>query len=447
MLESRGKQNKLKAFEPNVFSMERSITLINPAFGVYVAHPSPPLGIAYLKAVLEGNGVKAELVDETAGMGVEPGAIGTEWVGLSVFTPTAKDSYAMADSFRKAGKKVVIGGPHASIMPKEALQHADKVIVGEGEESVLEIFSGKKKIIQKPLIKDIDSIPFPDWHGLPLEKYTAPTRRHPYLKVMTSRGCPWACVYCFKGIFGRTYRMRSAKNVVDEIEHLMKEYGTKEIAFIDDNFSQNRARTLEICREIIQRKIKIDWTCPNGVRVDTLDLSLLKLMKKAGCYQLSFGIESGNQQVLDKVGKGIKLEQVENAVKWAKQAGIETIGFFMIGLPFDSEETMQQTIDFAKSLPLDLVQFTVTVPYPGTELFSLVKKQGKFLVEDWAEFGSYSGKAYYELGDLNKELVEKMYKKAYKQVYFRPGYALKRILKNPKLLASGLNYFSKIFRK
>ncbi len=426
---------------------EHSITLINPAFGVYVSHPSPPLGIAYLKAVLEKNGIRTVLVDETTGMSIPPESVDTEWVGLTIFTPTAKQAYKMADAYRASGKKVVIGGPHASIMPKEAAEHADKVVVGEGEIAILEIFSSKKKIIQWELVKDIDSLPFPDWHGLPLEKYTAPTRRHPYLKVMTSRGCPWSCVYCFKGIFGRTYRMRSAKNVVDEIEHLQNEYEAKEIAFIDDNFSQNRTRTVDICREIIQRKIKIDWTCPNGVRVDTMDLPLLKLMKKAGCYQLSFGVESGNQEVLDKVGKGIKLEQVENAVRWAKKAGIQTIGFFMIGLPFDNEKTMQETIDFAKKLPLDLVQFTVTVPYPGTELYGMVEKEGKFLVEDWAAFGSYSGKAYYEFGDLDRDLVEKMYKKAYKEVYFRPGYALKRVAKNPKLLLSGLKYFSQMFKK
>ncbi len=426
---------------------DHSITFINPAFGVYVAHPSPPLGLAYLKAVAQKNGVIAEIIDEAAGMPINPSKIDSQWVGITVFTPTAKKAYQLADQFRKTGKKVMLGGPHVSILPKEALKHADKVIVGEGEESILKVFSSKKKTIQSSLIEDIDSIPFPDWRGLPLEKYTAPTRRHSYLKVMTSRGCPWNCVYCFKGVFGRQYRMRSAENVADEIQHLQSEYAAKEIAFIDDNFSQNRARTIEICRELIQRRIQVEWTCPNGVRVDTLDLPLLKLMKKAGCYQLSFGIESGNQGVLDKIGKGIKLKQVENTVRWAKQAGIETIGFFMIGLPFDSEKTMQQTIDFAKSLPLDLVQFTVTVPYPGTELYGLVEREGSFLVEDWAKFGSYSGKAYYELGELNKELVERMYKKAYREIYFRPGYALKRIARNPKLLVSGLNYFARIFGK
>ncbi|MBN1941100.1 MAG: hypothetical protein JW772_02870, partial [Candidatus Diapherotrites archaeon] len=158
-------------------------------------------------------------------------------------------------------------------------------------------------------------------------------------------------------------------------------------------------------------------------------------------------VESGNQEVLDKIGKQIKLEQVENAVKWAKQAGIETIGFFMIALPYDTEKTMQETIDFAKKLNMDLVQFTITTPYPGTELYNIVAEHGKFLETDFEKFGSYSGRSYYELGELNKELVERMYKKAYKEVYFRPVFAIKRIIKNPKLLLAGIKYLKNIFFK
>ena len=138
---------------------------------------------------------------------------------------------------------------------------------------------------------------------------------------------------------------------------------------------------------------------------------------------------------------------MRNAVKWAKSAGIETIGFFMIALPFDNEKTMLETINFAKTLDLDLVQFTITTPYPGTKLYSMVQEKGKFLVKDFSEFGSYSGKCYYELGELDKFLVEKMYKKAYKEVYFRPFFAAKRVLKNPKLLLAGIKYLKKILFK
>ncbi|HLD58100.1 MAG TPA: radical SAM protein, partial [archaeon] len=400
---------------------------------------------AYLQAALKKSCAIVKVIDEAAGQKIEN--IDTEWVGLGIYTPTAKKAFELADSLKKKGHKVVLGGPHVAIFPEESLKHADKVIVGEGEESIPLIFDSSEKILKSGLVKNLDSLEFPDWTGFPLEKYSSPTRKKKFLSIMTSRGCPFACVYCYKGMFGRTYRTMSPKNVLDEIGFLIEKYGIEELGIVDDNFTLNRKRVEEICSGIIERGYKINWNCPNGVRVDTLSPELLQLMKKAGCYQLSFGIESGNQEVLDKVGKGIKLEQVKNAVKFAKQAGIETIGFFMIALPFDNEKTMLETIDFAKSLDLDLAQFTVTTPYPGTELYEIVKQKGKFLITDFSEFGSYSGTAYYELGALNKELVERMYKKAYREVYFRPGYALKRIMKNPKLALAGISFLKKIFFK
>ncbi len=425
--------------------MRDSITLINLAADVYAAHASPPLWLAYLQAVLKRQGIAVKPIDQQAGQQIE--GIDSEWVGLSVCTPAAAKAFALSDDLRRQGKKVVMGGPHATIFPNECLQHADKVIVGEGENSILRVFESREKILHSELIKDLDTLPFPDWSGLPLHEYKAVTRKHNYLSVMSSRGCPFSCIYCFKGVFGNTYRKRSSANVLSEIGYLIENYGVKEIGFVDDNFSLDKKRVEEICKGMIERRFKILWNCPNGVRVDSVDPQLLRLMHNAGCYQLSFGIESGNQAVLDKIGKRINLQQVRDAVRWAKEAGIETIGFFMIALPFDDMQTMQETIDFAKELDLDLIQFTITTPYPGTQLYDLVEKQGKFLIKDFSKYGSYTGKAYYEYGCLNRELVESMYKKAYKSVYLRPGYALKRIAKNPKLLASGAKYLLSVLGK
>ncbi|MDD5163424.1 MAG: radical SAM protein [Candidatus ainarchaeum sp.] len=422
-----------------------SITLINFSGTGYATHPSPPLWLAYLQAVLKNSGIRVFVIDEAAGQKIEK--IRTEWVGLSVYTPTAAKAFELADRLRKQGVMVVLGGPHVTIFPRESLKHADKIVVGEGEKSILKIFSSKKKILKSDLAGDLDELPFPDWSGLPLEKYSSPTRRKKFLSIMTSRGCPFGCVYCYKGTFGRLYRARSARNVLDEISYLVENYGIEEIGFVDDNFTLSRKRVEEICHGIIERGLKIKWNCPNGVRVDTLSPELLRLMKKAGCYQLSFGIESGNQEVLDKIGKKITLEQVRKAAKWAKETGIETIGFFMIALPFDTEQTMLETINFAKTLDLDLAQFTITTPYPGTHLYSMVKENGKFLEKDFSKYGSYSGTCYYELGALNKELVERMYKKAYKEIYFRPGFALKRIIRNPRLIFAGFKYLKNIFFK
>ncbi len=425
--------------------MPESISLVNLAPSVYAAHPSPPLWLAYLQAVLKKKGTAVKPIDQQAGQSIA--TIETDWAGLSVCTPTAQKAFTLGDELRSQGIKVMMGGPHAAIFPEECLRHADKVIVGEGERSVLEIFDSKKKILKSELIKNLDTLPFPDWHGLPLQKYKAVTRKHCYLSVMTSRGCPFSCIYCFKGIFGRLYRKRSPANVLDEIQYLIDEYGTEEIGFVDDNFTLDKGRVEEICKGMIERRFNISWNCPNGIRVDTVDKRLLELMHNAGCYQLSFGIESGNQAVLDKIGKTISLQQVKNAVRWAKETGIETIGFFMIALPFDDRETMQQTIDFAKELDLDLIQFTVTTPYPGTPLYDIVEKQGKFLIKDFSKYGSYTGRAYYEMGCLNKQLVEEMYKKAYKSTYLRPAYAMKRIAHNPKLLASGAKYMLSVLGK
>ena len=418
-----------------------SITLVNPAQEVYAAHPSPPVWLAYLQAVLKQNGVEVKVIDEAAGQKVKN--ISTDWVGVTVTTPTTKKVYSLIE---KLDEKIVLGGPHVSIFPQEALQHADKVVVGEGEKSVLEIFSSNKKVLSNTLIEDIDTLPFPDWSGLPIKNYRAATRKHPYLSILTSRGCPHQCVFCYKGIFGNLFRVRSPENIVDEIEMLIDKYGIREIAIIDDSFTISKIRTKKICEEIIARGLDIKWTAPNGVRVDTVDLELLKLMRKSGCYQLAFGIESGNQQVLDMIGKRINLQQIRNAVKWAKEAGIETIGFFMIALPFDTEKTMQETIDFAKELDPTYIQFTITTPYPGTKLYDLVEKEGEFLIKDWSKYGSYSGKAYYNYGALNSELVERMYKKAFKEIYSRPGYVLKRVAKNPKLIRAGLRYGMNLFR-
>lgn len=421
----------------------KSITLINPGQEVYAAHASPPLWMAYLQAVLKEKGVKVRVIDEAAGQ--EIGKIGTEWTGFTVTTPTANRVYELSDNLRKKGIKVVLGGPHVTIFPDEALKHCDKVMIGEGEKTILQVFTGKKKKLSSELIKDIDSIPFPDWAGLPLEKYHSPTRKHNYLSIMTSRGCPFTCIFCYKGIFGRAYRMRSAENVLEELSMLKAKYGLKEIAFIDDNFTANKKRTKDILQGMIDRNLNLKWTAPNGIRVDSVDDELMGLMKKSGCYQLSFGIESGNQEVLDKIGKRIKLEQVKEAIALAKKHGIETIGFFMIALPFDTEETMQQTIDLAKELKLGYTQFTITTPYPGTPLYDLVEAEGKFLVSDWSKFGSYSGKAYYEYGELNSELVERMYKKAFKAIYFSPGYVIRKFLKNPLIVLAGFRYMLNIF--
>jgi len=406
---------------------------------VYAAHPSPPLWMAYMQAILKKNGVRVKIVDEAAGQ--EIGNIDTEWAAFGVTTPTSKKVYSLADQLRAQGKKIILGGPHPSIFPEEAIEHADKVIVREAEEVIIDALDAKNKenILQGKITKQLDEFPFPDWNGFPLDKYKGVTRKGRYVSILTSRGCPYACIFCYHGTFGYKYNPRSPENVVGEIEQLVNKYNVKEIAIIDDIFNYNRDRAKKICELLIEKGIKVAWSCPNGVRADHTDRELLELMKKAGCYQLAFGVESGNQEMVKRIGKGLDLTKVKEAVKNCRELGIETIGFFMLGLPYDTEQTMQQTIDFALELNPTYTQFTIATPYPGTTLYKMVEKQGSFLEKDWSLYGSYTGKATYKFGNLDPALVEKMYAKAYRELY-KPSYIVKKIIHNPKLLKAGVKY-------
>jgi len=183
---------------------------------------------------------------------------------------------------------------------------------------------------------------------------------------------------------------------------------------------------MEFCDSLIREKMNIYWE--GSSRVDVVDKEMLSKMHQAGYWRIAFGIESGSQKVLDLIDKNITKEKVMNAVKWAKEVGMKVTGFFMIGNYGEDESTMVETINFAKSLPLDYVQFTVAVPYPGTRLYSIIEKEGKFLFDNWSELGSYSGKAYFEHDKVKKELVEKMFKKAYRSCYLNPRMIFKKIL-------------------
>ena len=402
--------------------------------------------MAYLQGIIKAAGVRVRVVDESAGQKI--GEIDTEWVAFGATTPTIKKIYALADKYRAEGKKVILGGPHPTIFPEEAIQHADKVIMGEAEEEILKALdpSNNEKIMKGTISKPLDEFPDPDWSGFPLEKYSGPTRKGKYLAVLTSRGCPHACIFCYHGTFGYNFNARSPERVVDEIENLAKNLNVKEISIIDDLFNYDRARAKKICELIIERGIKIAWSCPNGIRADYADKELLTLMKKAGCYQVAFGIESGNQEIVNKVGKALDLKFVKEAVKNCNELGIESIGFFIIGLPYDTKETMQQTIDFATSLPTTYTQFTIATPYPGTTLYKMVEAKGKFLEKDWSKFGSYMGKATYTFGNLDPKLVEEMYAKAYKELY-TPKYVIKKLFHNPKLIKAGIKYAFERFKQ
>ena len=376
-------------------------------------------------------------------------------IGFTFTTPLFNQAAQLSIIAREINKNIIIfsGGAHTSSMPEEVLvkSEIDIAVLGEGDFIIrdylnntdltgIEGIAYKKdgKIIinpQKKVVTDIDSIPFPAWHLYDITKYKVSklsTKKNPAGYIETSRGCPWKCCYCNKNIYGKKYRAKSPKRLVDEMEYMLK-CGFNEIHIIDDAFSADMRRAKEVCNEIIKRNLKFPWYPLNGIRVDCVDEELLHKMKSAGVYKISYGVESGNDEILKRIDKGITKDHVRKAVQMTKKIGLDTFLFFMIALPGETEQTMQDTLDFAKELSPDIAKFNITIPLPGTKLFEEWKSQGIIKTENWDKYNYYSpSREIYEHPNLSWETIEKFYKRAYREFYFRPGYLINRLIKTIK---------------
>jgi len=453
-------------------SDKMKVLLINPPWSIKEQYATeiyrvgavlPPLGLAYIASVLEENGYGVEILDCIAqqiildSLGKQIESRKPDIIGITCLTPMAPRSMEAARVAKEAAPNsiVVLGGAHPSVLPTETLQDnsIDIAVVGEGEHTMLELvrcIEAKGNLEKVPgvvfrkngeLIKtlprpltDLDLLPLPARHLLPMKRYrptAANHRRLPCHTMITSRGCPFNCTYCSNAIFGRKYRASSPQNVVKEMEHLVSEYGAKEILFWDDVFTLNQQRTGRICELIIERGLNIPWTCES--RVDCVTEDLLAQMRKAGCWQIGYGVESGDQEVIDTIKKGITLEQVEEAFKWTKKAGIDTRAYLMIGLPGETREQVLKTIDIAKRLDADIAQFCITTPYPGTELFETAKNEGTLKTVDWLNYILIPDEPVYVTKLLTAEDLRYLLQKAYKEFYFRPSYIVKRMLKTRSL--------------
>ncbi|OQA93214.1 MAG: Threonylcarbamoyladenosine tRNA methylthiotransferase MtaB [Microgenomates group bacterium ADurb.Bin219] len=367
------------------------VILTRPSYKTHLI--TPPLGIGYLSSYLKKQKIDCRIIDglnlNLTNRQLANQCRSADIVGISVLSYYFLQAIDLSKKLKKMGKIVIIGGPHPSCLPELTLKEtkADFVIKGEGEEVfsqlVKEIESGKinrkEKIRSGPFIKDLSSLPFPDWEQIDPRIYQkAPhggvVKAFPVAPILTTRGCPYECKFCASPkLWQRTIRYRRPAEVVKEIKYLVDRFGVKEIHFEDDNFTLKRAHAEKVCRLLIKEKIKVAWATPNGIRADKVDLSLLKLMKKAGCYFVAFGIESGNQTILNNVAKHSNLAVIRKAVKLAHQAGLITQGFFIFGLPGETKETVRETIDFAKSLPLDKAQFLMLDIIPGSALWEELK--------------------------------------------------------------------------
>lgn len=392
----------------------------------------PPIGLAYIAAVLEKAGYNVTILDTIIenisyvhGKPIDDKFVKfglpdieiekkikelkPDVVGVSC---PVSIKYNDAKNICRIAKKVnpncitIMGGIHPTIVQGEVLKEKDidYIIIGEGEQSFLELMNyikgdlklseldgiglkikDKIEIIPKTrYIENLDTLPFPAWHLLPMEKYwevnlpIGESIRDRWIPILTSRGCPASCIYCsIRLTVGKNYRARTAENVLDEIKYLIDKYSINELHIVDDNFTANKKRTIAILDGIISNKWDLSWTTPNGTAIYTLDRDVLKKIKQSGCNSLTFAIESGSQRVLSEIlKKPVNIERAKQVVKDAKEIGIKVKSFFMIGNPGETKEEMNKTLDLVREIKLDWACFSITTPLKGTELYEICRKKG-----------------------------------------------------------------------
>ena len=349
--------------------------------------------------------------------------------------------------------KTVVGGVHITALPDEVNREScfDIIAIGEGDKVISEILlsasikdvpgiiyisSGERMYTPKrELIADLNVLPFPAWQLFTLEKYKnsrLSSRKNPVGLIETSRGCAFQCSFCNKLTFGSKFRAKGPKRVVDEMEYMLK-CGFREIHIVDDSFTQDIQRAKEICVEIMRRNLKFPWALINGIRADMVDFEFFNLAKKAGCWLVGFGLETGDQNILNRISKRIMLSQSENAVKLAQKAGISTFGFFILALSGETEESMERTIQFAKKLTLDIAKFDICIPYPGTPYYEELKSRGRIKSVDWSKYNCHQiDVPLFDHPNLTWPTIRKYYKKAFKDFYLRPEYIMRRFMKSFK---------------
>ncbi|MEM3897481.1 MAG: radical SAM protein [Nitrososphaerota archaeon] len=437
-----------------------SLLLISPPTSSVVKEilgaSGPPLGLAYLAAVAEEQGWKVRIIDGlTEGLSMQDIAgiirsLQPEVAGITATTPAIYDAYEIARIVKEHSPNslVLLGGPHATFMAHEVLEecpYIDVVVRGEAEETLKEIlerierggdlsgvagitYRAGDRIRENPprgLIDDLDSLPIPAYNLLPMEKYVVDRVR--YAAIVTSRGCPYGCIFCSSSLqFGKRWRAHSPERVLEELMILRYDYGAREIEFLDDTFTLKMSRAEEISRMIVSEGLDISWSASS--RVNTFSRSLGEDMRRAGAHTIYFGIESGSDKTLRLIGKGITRRQAMDAVKAARNSGLNALGSFIIGFPHEGEEDIRATIRFADKVGVDLAQFTIATPYPGTRLWEMAVKENLLLTRNWRKFTTLDVvmRSLY----LTPERIKKLLLWAYITFYLNPRRVLRDIIVN-----------------
>jgi radical SAM superfamily enzyme YgiQ (UPF0313 family) len=369
-----------------------------------------------------------------------------DFVGITATTPLIRCTYSLCNIFKKrfSNIKTVLGGVHPSVLPEEVLgnKNVDFVVRYEGEMTMNELVAGHplSEILglsykdktgvhhnqDRPEIENLDDLPAPAYHLMPIEKYRPAIgsyKRLPAMSIFATRGCPGRCTFCHRAFRGKI-RSRSAKKIIEEIKLLVNDYGIREINFYDDTFTALKPNVRQFCNLLLNEKIDITWSC--FTRVNYVDADLFALMKKAGCHQIMMGVESGVQEILDGMNKMVTLDQIRAAIKICKDVGLETRAAYIFGSVGETKELMQKTLDFAIELDTDYAQFNILTAYPGTELWVTAKKNGWLRVKDY----DYSVSDFtLELPTATQKEILEMYNLAHKKYYGRPKVILRRLLK------------------
>lgn len=409
----------------------------------------PPVTLATAAALLEGGGHDVTLRD-CAANGMTRQALldffdagSFDIVAWGAATPSIGSDLALAGELRGLRPQVrtAVLGTHCSHFAGECLDAApdlDYIISREPEETLAElaaILEGggepggieglsfrdcEGRIVHTPpraFVANLDALPFPAWHLVDRSRYRLPLSGEGFLIIAPSRGCPYSCTFCTsQAYYGKKLRKKSVPRVIAEIEHARDHFGTRQFFIWADTFTADKDYVRRFCAALGERGLKIGWTCNS--RVDTVDADMLRQMRKAGCWMISFGIESGDQELLDSMGKRITVEKARDAARWAKEAGMVVAGHFVLGLPGETVETLEKTIAFSLELDIDIGQFYSAAPFPGSELFDTAIKQG------WIDGGAFDefsqNSSVMKLPGLEPAVVDKYRMIAYKRFYFRP---------------------------
>jgi magnesium-protoporphyrin IX monomethyl ester (oxidative) cyclase len=416
---------------------------------------APPLGLAWIASVLERRGHEVKIVDSpTLGLSIGDFVkIVESWspdvVGLSSLTPTIRLAYKAAKAVKAVDEdmKVVVGGVHATFMWREVLEecpHVDYVVLGEGEETMSQLIEALEKEAKPRGIPgialrnesgeavmtgpwrpvDLERLPPPARHLLPMDRYTVFDRPVRVVHIMASRGCPYGCVFCATSYyFGRRVRFRRVEQVLDEVAECADKYKTKTFAFTDDELTINKRWFDSFLKGLRERGLDIRWTC--GSRVDSVDERLLARMFSSGCTTIYFGVESGSQETIDKIGKRIDLRQAEKVFEAIRKVGGSAVATFILGFPWETVDDMKKTIKFALKLDPDYAQFTYATPYPGTPLYEMAKEHDLIVDHDWSHYTTV--RPVMRGFHFDIEEVEALFKEAYTKFYVRLKFLARQI--------------------